>query len=231
MTADLNKSLKTVQGKAFPATIGKQGEPQKILSSGCCEPYATSTQYRTAEVSVKMPGNTKKDKCTDLTAVYASPDPCWVAFTYNFTHVSHGGNASFQQGSVPADFKYLSGGEFTQTYDSVKNFVGKINVPPWFKADLETKVENFVKSYSSYSQYINSSDQVINHYGRACGNGLADGKSSWHEGYVDVERKCVPLEIKDAAVLEKTLKNWVDQQVKMFKDAKEKFDSKKPRDQ
>lgn len=224
--ASISKSVKSIQGLSFPLSVNQQGQV-KILSSGTCTPGDISRQDKGIYVSVMMAKHKKTSECDVAEQTYSSPDPNWVPWKFYKTLWSEAGNASHNVGVLPANFQYLKDSEFSTVHESMKNFVGGLDVADWVKADLKVKLESLVKGYVGYKNTVSSSHTAITYFAKACGNGLPSGKRSWHEGWLDIDRLCSPPEIKEAAALQKTLKTWVEARVDEYDHTMEKYDKSK----
>lgn len=224
--ASINKSVKSIQGLSFPLSVNQQGQV-KILSSGTCAPGDVSRQDKGIYVSVMMSKYQPTDKCDVAEPTYSSPDPNWVPWKFYKTLWSEANNKSHNVGVLPANFQYLKDSEFSTVHESMKNFVGGLEVPDWVKVDLKVKLESLVKGYVGYKNKVSSSHTAITYFAKACGNGRASGKRSWHEGWLDIDRLCSPPEIKEAAALQKTLKTWVEARVDDYDLTAEKYDKSK----
>jgi len=224
--ASISKSVKSIQGLSFPLSVNQQGQV-KILSSGTCTPGDISRQDKGIYVSVMMAKHKKTSECDVAEPLYVSPDPNWVPWKFYKTLWSEANNASHNVGVVGANFQYLKDSEFSTVHESMKNFVGSLDVADWVKADLKVKLESLVKGYVGYKNTVSSSHTAITYFAKACGNGLASGKRSWHEGWLDIDRLCSPPEIKEAAALQKTLKTWVEARVDEYDHTMEKYDKSK----
>ena len=96
-------------------------------------------------------------------AVYSPPSPCWVISSYTRVVMSAAGNYAAKDDAQPPNFSYLTSTSYSNELSSLKNYVGNLNIPPKVKADINVKLEEFVKNYASYASSIQTSHGQIRH--------------------------------------------------------------------
>lgn len=204
--AAIAASTLTVAGRAFPKVALANAKTQS-----CCN-IGDVHSVDVAKIALHGPKNDKKGAPTPpapIEAVYSPPGGCWVVQAYTRVTMSAAGAYQAWDDAQPANFNYNTSTVYNQELSSLKNYVGSLNIPDYVKADLNIKLEEFVKNYSSYANSISTSSQQVRHRAQTYGRGLFNG-SSWYEGYLNVKETCCPPEVRDPAALRQTLRAWVD---------------------
>lgn len=207
----LNDSVLTVGGLSFPK-VSPPANAKMASSQGCCTPGETRT-VNVAEIDLSTPKGTPKNQYAPADGpdekVHGVP-PCWVIVSYE--RVITEANPPYQAGvdDQPANFNYLTSTQYQAVYESLKDYVAKLNILDKYKAELLVKLQEFVKNYGSYSNSISTSHAQVRHKGRVQGRGWFNG-SSIYRAYIRVTEKCCPPQVYDAQQLKTTLQAWVDE--------------------
>lgn len=214
----LNDPVTESGGMQFPA-VGQQALNGAKLAAGAhtqgvCTPGETRTHNKVAAIEIVSPKGWPKNRIYPqegpVKAIYSTPaDGVWVISSYN--RVVTAANQPFvaHDAAFPPNFKYLSASEYQSVFEDMKNYVLKLDVLDKYKAELNLKLENFVKNYGKYSVSISASHGMVEQTAYLNGRGIFNG-SSEYRGHLTVTEVCAPAEIKDAAQLKETLKEWVD---------------------
>lgn len=208
-------SLIRVNGMVFPRVAPVGGSAAKnAFPSSCCQPGDTRAVTGVAEIGLSTPKGLAKSKYVPASgyseAIYSPPLSCWVISTYSRRVTDANDPYDVMTDAQPAQFSYLGKTEYDSTLNSTKSYVAKLNILDKYKADLNAKLEEMVKSYSNYSNSISTSHGQVRHRARVQGRGAFNG-SSWYKAHIDTTEICCPPEVRDAAQLGATLKKWVDE--------------------
>ncbi len=210
--ATIDRSVLRVGGLHFPHVAASN----KTSSDACCAPGDTRNVDNVATIDLSSPKGMAKKKYVPATgyaeSVYSPPLSCWVISSYRRQLNSANDPYEATTDAQPPGFQYVTTTEFTSTLETMNNYVGHLNIADTYKADLKAKLESFVKSYSSYANNIRTSHSQVRHRARVQGRGAFNGRS-WYKAAVNTSEICCPREVRDAAALEATLKEWVDQVV------------------
>lgn len=231
----IEASVVNVNGMQFPDVTPPPNPSAKLAgasadSQGICTPGQTRS-LNVASIDIESPKNSPKSKMYPsdgpIVLVYSSPAG-WVISSYSRVQLSAISPYYASDSSQPANFNYLMSSEYQSVLEEMKNYVLKADVLDKYKADLNAKLEEMVKSYAKYSLSISTSHGAATHTARVSGAGLTNGRSTYH-GYLYVNEICSPPELKDAMQLKAKLAAWVDQTTsKLPKGMGGRFDSRNP---
>jgi hypothetical protein len=207
----INDSVLRVGELSFPK-LRRPANAKGAAAQGCCTPGETKT-VNVADIDLSTPNGYSKNKFIPANGpeerVHSVP-PCWVIVSY--ARVIEEANPFYQAGvdDQAANFNYLTSTQYQAVYESLKDYVFKLNILDKYKAELLVKLQEFVKNYGSYSNSISTSHAQVRHSARVQGRGMFNG-SSRYRAYVRVTEKCCPPEVRDAGQLKTTLKTWIDE--------------------
>jgi hypothetical protein len=214
----ISDSVLTVNGMQFPKVAQPSNADAKMAGATaqrhyCCTPGETRT-IEVGEIELwtkpltrgtifNPPGGPQE-------LIYSPTLDCWVISSYS--RVVTESNPPFKawDDAQPANFVYVASTEYESVQNQMKNYVLNLNIASKYKADLNVKLEEFVKSYSRYVSSIRTSHGQVRHYAQVQGRGLLNG-ASHYKGHIISNEICCPPEVRDAAELKMTLKAWVDQ--------------------
>jgi len=145
------------------------------------------------------------------TTPYSPPLGTWIISSYKLTDGSASGY-SRNLTAVPGGYTFVTSSQYEKTYESLKEFVAKLNILDKYKADIDSKLKIFTKNYSSYSQSLNVSAGSVLLYVKLESKGKFNGRS-WYKGQVTTTEVCSPPEIFDAAAFKQTLTDWINETV------------------
>jgi hypothetical protein len=211
-----NDSVLQVGGMLFPKIAQPTDQAAKtagaaVQTQSCCNLGATRKQD-VASIDIMSPNNMpkKQEYPSDgpVQAIYSPPLNCWVISSYSRVVTSANSPYYAFDDAQPPGFKYVTNSEYQNSLESLKSYVGSMNILGKYKADLNLKLEEFVKNYASYSGLLSTSHGQVRHTARLKGRGWPNGRS-WYKGYINVTEICCPPEIRDAAQLKMTLKAWI----------------------
>ena len=218
-TQIINDSVLTVNGMQFPKVAPAPNANAKMaegaLNPSCCKPGDTRT-VDVAGIELWTPVNTRAKIFNPPGGpeerIYASLSSCWVISTYS--RVVTGSNPPFSASddAQPANFAYVASSQYESVQNDLKNYVLNLKIDSKSKADLNVKLEEFVRSYRNYASSISTSHGQVRHYAQVQGRGWFNGKSHY-KGHLRVTEICCPPEVRDAAQLKATLNAWVDETV------------------
>jgi hypothetical protein len=205
-------------GMVFPkvapsSTAGAKLTGVAAQTQGTCTPGQTRS-LNVASIDISSPNNMARDKQYPaegpIKIVYSPPDANYVISSYSRVQLS--GNHPYQasDSAQPGHFVYLTASEYQSAFEQMKEYVLKLNILDKYKADMNLKLEEFVKNYGKYSLSLSTSHSVVEHTALLHGAGWLNGRS-WYKGYIYVTEICAPTEVRDEAQLKMTLTAWVDQ--------------------
>lgn len=228
----IEASVVNVNGMQFPVVTPTSNPSAKMAgaaadSQGICNPGQTRS-VNVASIDIESPKNAPKSNQYPpngpVMMVYSSPAG-WVISSYSRVQLSAIHPYYASDSSQPANFKYLTSSEYQNALETTKNYVLKADVLDKYKADINAKLEEIVKSYSKYSLSISTSHGAVTQTAFLNGAGMFNGRSSYH-GYINVNEICSPPELNDAMQLKAKLAAWVDQMTSKL--PKETGNSKNP---
>lgn len=212
-------------GKAFPrisAKVSARGASADV----CCT--LGQTRQRDVLFKTQYTGyNESKNKQYGPDILIEGTDPCWVISNYKRVELSAAGKFSASVSHQPANFHLLQSSTFSNEYQNVRSYILSLDIPDFVKAALEAKADVFVKNYSSAAQSISTSNAIVQHVVTLWGAGWGNGRS-WYDGYVNITETCCPPEVRDSAALRTTLRAWVDETAKKYKDFGRSFEALPP---
>jgi hypothetical protein len=214
----INESVLETGGMVFPKVTPPSNVGAKLSSAAaqaqyCCTPGETRT-VNVSSIDLWTSENTRGTVFNPAGGpqeiVYSPPLSCWVISTYSRVVTSANPPYKAWDDAQPANFAYVASSEYESVMNQLKNYVLKLDIASKYKADLNAKIEEIVKSYSKYASSISTSHGQVRHYAQVQGRGLFKGRS-WYQGHVRSTEICCPPEVRDAAQLQATLTTWVDQ--------------------
>lgn len=203
----INDRTLTVNGMLFPKIA--YGNNQKSAMS-CCNIGDTRDLYGVIDVKSFTEPVSPKGKLTfEETRVYSPPQNCWVIKSYNLTDVSMTGSTRSMSASGPG-FSFVTSNEYQATYETLNEYITKLNIMDKFKFDIDKKIKTYVNNYHNYSQQLqNGNSGSVQLYYRLESKGKGNGRS-WYEGQVNTTETCCPPEVRDPVTLKKVLTDWID---------------------
>jgi hypothetical protein len=198
-----------IKGKAFPKAPASANAKMQAF----CQPYDARQQNQVAEVIGELPKNTNKNRTQLFSSTYSPALPAWVISSQSRTEMYRIGPVSVTVDTVPGGFHLLTSNQFQTEYNSVKNYVLSLNIADKYKVDINAKLEDYVKNYSSYSMEISSSHGAVVHKAVLSGAGMFNGRTAYR-GFIATAEVCAPPEVTDVAGLDQRLRDWVNGVVK-----------------
>lgn len=197
----------SVKGQIFPKLRSAMTES----TGGCCNIGDTRSQ-EVMWPNYEKQGVKPKGKVTHRREEPYSPvSTCWVISGHRLvTNSESGSNSNLT--AVPANYSFVTSGQYEQTYNGVKNLVLNMNILNKFKVDLVAKLEQFTKNYASYAQSLSASHGSLVLYTELTSKGVFGGRS-WYRGVVLSTETCCPPEIRDPGALRTALTEWVNETV------------------
>jgi Mucin-2 protein WxxW repeating region len=174
-----------------------------------CQPYSRTTVTGQASLSLITPHNAKKTYSETKSAFYTPPN-YYVIESAN--RVQHSANMTYSatHSTYAEGQTFVSYQEVKDVQKRMNDYLVSLDIPDVIKANLSVKINELTDNYYSLSLQLASSHNVAQHTATVRGNGALVGKRSWYEGDLSVNVLCIPPEVKDAAVIERLIKIWLD---------------------
>jgi hypothetical protein len=204
-----------VGAKSFPKLVKTPGPGS--AARVCCDLGETKMIHGEANISAALPKGTKKDVRESHESKYSAPS-CWLILRANKTHAENLGPTSSTQDLVPSGFTFATAQTFATETQTLKDYVLKLDIPDVVKAELNLRLEEFAKNYSSYASSMTASHSTLVHRATLSGAGKFNGRTTYR-AYYDVELTCCPPELTDGKAFESAMRVWIDATVSRYKNA------------